>query len=239
MFDRPTRALLLAAALSTAVAPLARAQTAAPAADDGAGDAIRFLVERQVAGAVPGGPHRVEVQVGRIDPRLQLAPCGRIEPYLPPGARLWGRTTIGVRCVEGARWATLLPVTVSVFGPALVAAVPLAAGAAVTPADVRLEEVDLTRESAPPVADPSHLAGRVLTRAIVAGQPIRQDWLRLPPVVSAGDPIRIRLVGQGFTVISEGVAMAPAAEGQTLRVRTESGRVVVGQVRDRAVELKL
>ena len=107
------------------------------------------------------------------------------------------------------------------------------------PEDFRVDEIDLTRESGQVVADASQLAGKVLTRPLAAGQVLRVDGLRLPPVVAAGDPIKIRVTGQGFTIVSDGIALAGATEGQSLRVRTESGRVVVGMVRDRAVELKL
>src|SRR4029079_11688804 len=72
---------------------------------------------------------RIEVEVGRLDARLKLAPCARIEPYLPHGTRLWGRSQIGVRCAEGpSRWNVYLPVIVHVRGRALVAARALPAG---------------------------------------------------------------------------------------------------------------
>lgn len=206
---------------------------AAPAADPAA-DVIRMLVEREL-----GGTHRVEVRVGQLDPRLRLSPCSRVEPYLPPGARLWGRTSIGVRCVEGASWAAMLPVTVSVYGKTLVSITPLVAGAPISSADFRVDEVDLTRESGPLVGDPAQLAGKVLTRNLPAGQPLRADALRVPATVSAGDPVKILLIGQGFTITSEGVALAPAGEGQQLRVRTEAGRVVSGTVRDHTIELRI
>ena len=35
---------------------------------------------------------RMEVIVGNLDSRLRLAPCGNVEPYLPVGMRLWGKT---------------------------------------------------------------------------------------------------------------------------------------------------
>ena len=58
-------------------------------------------------------PLRMEVSVGTLDERLRLAPCARIEPYLPAGAKLWGRTRLGLRCLEGAtRWNVFLPITV-------------------------------------------------------------------------------------------------------------------------------
>jgi flagella basal body P-ring formation protein FlgA len=37
------------------------------------------------ATAEQGSGVRVEVKVGKLDPRLKLAPCLHIDPYLPPG----------------------------------------------------------------------------------------------------------------------------------------------------------
>jgi hypothetical protein len=44
------------------------------------------LVSVRQSGA---NPLRMEVAVGELDSRLRLAPCARIEPYIPVGARLW------------------------------------------------------------------------------------------------------------------------------------------------------
>jgi flagella basal body P-ring formation protein FlgA len=68
---------------------------------------------------------------------------------------------------------------------------------------------------------------------------LRANDLRVPRTVSAGDPIRIRLIGQGFAVSAEGFAMAAAGEGEPLRVRTGSGKMLVGIVRERILEVRL
>jgi flagella basal body P-ring formation protein FlgA len=44
-------------------------------------------------------PLRTEVEVGSLDSRLRLAPCEKVEAFMPPGSRLWGRSRIGLRCV--------------------------------------------------------------------------------------------------------------------------------------------
>src|SRR5688572_30171507 len=97
--------------------------------------ALEAGVEQQVRALALAGTQqagagfRVEVEVGRLDARLRLAPCQRIEPYLPANSRLWGRTRIGLRCAQGASpWNVFLPITVKVFGRALVAAAPLPVG---------------------------------------------------------------------------------------------------------------
>lgn len=182
---------------------------------------------------------RVEVKVGRANRGLRLAPCAHIEPFLPPNARLWGRGFIGVRCAEGASWSTMIPVTVAVYGPALVANLPIPAGAMPRVEDFRIDEVDWTQTGGLPVSDPAWLAGRALGRPLSAGQVLRAADLRVPQTIAAGDPVRIRMVGTGFSVSASGFAMAGAGEGQSLRVRTETGRMLVGTVRERTVEIRL
>ena len=224
-------------ALPAAVQPAgAAAAPAAPiaAAAGSADDALRWFVEKEAAGF-----GRVEVRLGSLDPRLQLAPCRRIEPYVPVGARLWGRTAIGVRCVDGANWNVSLPVTVTVWGRALVAAHALAAGSAPAAADLRVQDIDLTREPMPPLTDPSQIEGRVLNRALAAGQTLRPDMLRVATTIQAGDPVRVVIVGTGFSANADGQALGAAGEGQPLRVRTETGRVLAGTVRGRTVEIRL
>ena len=52
--------------------------------------------------------------------------------------------------------------------------------------------------------------------------------------------MRLVAAGSGFSVSGEGQALAAGVEGQTVRVRTESGRVVSGlPVAERLVEVAL
>jgi flagella basal body P-ring formation protein FlgA len=228
---RPNRELATALALAAAAA----AWPAPGHAQAPQGDPIRGFVERQV----PTGLGSVEVAVGQLDPRLQLAPCQRIEPYVLPGTRLWGRTAIGVRCVEGAGWAVSLPITVTVRGRAVVVGEPLAAGASPATASLRIEEAELTREPGTPVTDPAQLVGKTLTRPLSPGQVIRVEHLRVAQTVAPGDPIRIQMVGQGFSIQAEGQALAGGGDGQTIRVRTENGRILAGTLRGRTVEVRI
>ncbi len=205
-----------------------------PAIADPTEAAVRILVEREL-----GTRNRLAIQVGQLDTRVRLSPCARAEPFVPPGVRLWGRTQVGIRCTSGASWVIRLPVTIQVFAQVAVANAPLTPGTALSAADAHLEEIDLTRENAPLVTDTTTLNGKQLTRSVAAGQPLRVDALRVPPSVNAGDPVQIIVTGQGFTLASEGVALTPGSEGQSLRVRTESGRVIAGTLRDRTIEVRL
>lgn len=188
----------------------------------------RARLPRQAAGAAASSP-RIEVSVGELDSRVRLAPCARIEPYVPAGFKPWGRTRVGVRCTEGpTRWNVFLPVTVRVYAQAWVARTALPAGAVVSEADLVRAEVDLAASPDPVIEDAGRAVGRTLARAVAPGEPFRTTHMRPIQWFSAGETVKVVAVGKGFTVVGEARALGPGLDGQKVRVRTDSGRVVVG-----------
>jgi flagella basal body P-ring formation protein FlgA len=226
-------------AMGAACAAGAAAPSASSAASPLEQQALSF-VQGQLGNnaALPG---RVEVVAGPLDARLRLAPCQQVQAYLTPNTRLWGKTRVGLRCTQGATpWNIYLPVTVKVWGKALVMAQAMPAGQVLAAADVRETEVDLAEEASPPLTDASALVGRVLARSVSAGQGVRQATLKARQWFAAGDTVRIRAVGDGYAVAGSGEAVTAGIEGQPARVRTESGRLVTGvAVAEHQLELAL
>ena len=230
-----SRWMALCVVLLAAVLP-ARAQ--APASSLTA-QVEQFALEASHSVALPG--LRVQVRVGQLDPRLRLAPCQAVQPYLPSGTRLWGASRIGLRCSDpGTRWNVFLPITVDVLGPALVAQAPLPAGHVLTEGDLRRSEVNLAATRTAPLARSDLAVGRALARPLVAGQALQPGDLRARLWFAAGDSVRLVAGGAGWRIHGEGQALAAGVEGQSVRVRTESGRVVSGvAVAERLVEVPL
>lgn len=230
----PVAAIACAMALVLcAAAPAAQPEAGADPADARASDAHEYeapvrQMARAALGALPAGA-RVEVDVGRINPRLKLAPCARITPYLPAGTRLWGRASVGLRCSEGARWNVFVPVTVKVYGPAWTASGPLPAGTVLTAAHLQRGEVDLAAEPSPAVAAEAAALGRTLARAMAAGEALREADLRPRQWFAAGDVVRLHSSGSGFAISGQGQALAAGIDGRLVKVRTESGRIVQGR----------
>ncbi len=184
---------------------------------------------------------RVEVEVGTLDPRLHLAPCDEVQPYLPPNARMWGRTRIGVRCLRGpTRWNVFLPVTVKVFAKALVATRTLPVGSTLVEGDLAQAEVDLAEEAAAALMRPEQAVGRTLARPMDAGRSVRSTHLLPRQWFAAGDTVQVVAQGRGFSISGEGQALTPGNEGQPARIRTESGRILTAEpVGERRAEVKL
>jgi flagellar basal body P-ring formation protein FlgA len=215
-------------AIAGAVASLAFGSDSASAVVESPLEAqLRAFLAENTAAAIG----RVEIEVGQIDPRQNLQPCRRIEPFIPQGRQLWGRTSIGLRCADGPNWTILIPVNVRVFGRGLVATRAIQANQPLGPDDTSEIETELSRDPGLPVQDPNSLVERTLSRSIAAGTLLRQDWLKQMPVIIAGDAIRLVVNGRGFQLATEGTAVNSASEGQAVRVRVDSGRLVQARAR--------
>ena len=186
-------------------------------------------------------PLRMQVTLGALDSRLQLAPCAKMEPYIPVGTRLWGKTRLGIRCTQGAvKWNVFLPVTVKAFGNAWVIKGNVASGAVLTAGDALLSEVDWAEEASPVVFDAAQWVGQVATRQLSTGQVVRQSVLKPAQVFQAGAQIRVVAQGPGFQVVSDGQALSAGVIGQLARVRMDNGRILSGVVMDaRTVKVEL
>ena len=184
---------------------------------------------------------RVEVKVGKLDPRLKLAPCHHIETYLPPGLPVWGATRVGMRCTQGARlWNVSIPIQVSVYAQATVVRTALAAGTVLDAGQLGQAEVDLAAAPGAAVGDPMLAIGRTLGRSVAAGATLRQTDLKARQYFAAGETVRVTALGPGWQVVTEGQAVGAGIEGQAVRVRTESGRLLTARpTGDRQVEVTL
>jgi flagella basal body P-ring formation protein FlgA len=182
---------------------------------------------------VDGVPLRMEAAVGGLDSRLKLAPCGNVEVFLPPGARLWGKARVGIRCNDGmTRWNVSLPVTVKAFGKAWVVKNHVASGNVLAEADVVNSEVDWADESAPVLSEPSLWVGQIAARLLTTGQTLRQGMVKPAQVFQAGTQIRVLAQGAGFQVSADAQALSAGVVGQQARVRMDNGRIATGLVLD-------
>jgi flagella basal body P-ring formation protein FlgA len=238
---RAGAALLLALVGTSACAQMSAPAEPPTGLDSGLEQQVRALALGGTKASALGGTPRVEVGIGQLDPRLRLAPCQHVEPYLPDGMRMWGKSRIGLRCTQGvSKWNVYLPITVRVFGTALVASSGVSAGSVLSAADLTQAEVDLAEDNSAPLANADLAVGRTLARALKAGQSLRQSHLKARQWFAAGETVTVSAQGAGFSVAGEAQALNSGIEGQPVRVRTESGRVLTGlPVGERRVELPL
>ncbi len=188
--------------------------------------ALAFLQQQSV-----GLPGNVAVTVSPVFPR-GLAACDSLEPFMPPGARSWGRTTVGVRCVGAKPWTLYVAARVAVDVTYYVAGRQIEPGETLSVADLVPREADLASLPRTVVTDPSQATGALALLRISAGLPLRTDMLRSAASVTIGQTVRVIAVGTNFTISSEGSVLNNAAPGQQVRVRTPEGQIITGVVKD-------
>lgn len=206
----------------TALAGRSHAELPAPVMN-----AVAQFVRAQTAGL----PGKVSYTVGDIDSRIVLPPCPAPEVFLPPGARLWGLTSLGVRCASPTAWSIYVNAQVRVHGDYLVTARALAQNQPLTAADLAVQSGDLTQLPAGVITDPQMAVGKTLTVSLAAGQPMRQDLLRAPLVIQQGQTVKLQSTGHGFRVTTDGRSLSNAADGQVAQVRTAGGQTISGIAR--------
>lgn len=179
-----------------------------------------------------GYPGKVSVHAGAIDPNLKLAQCPDMQVFMPTGSRVWGKTSVGVRCNAPNAWTIYVQATVNVVAQYLVAASPLAQGQTVTEQDMMFESGDLTQLPAGVFTEQSQAIGRTVNISMNAGAVLRQELLKVAPVVQLGQTVMVTSKGNGFSVSAEGLSMAKANEGQVVQVKVASGQIVTGIARN-------
>ncbi len=192
---------------------------------------IKQAVEQFLSTQTTGLPGKVTFTVGAIDPRTVLPACPALEVFTPPGARLWGHTSVGVRCNGAVSWNIYVTAQIRIAGVYAVTTRPLAAGQVLGPTDIAMQSGDLTQLPAGVLTDPQQGIGKSSMAALAPGQPLRQDLLRAPLVVQQGQTVMLHSSGQGFRVSADGKALNNANDGQIAQVRTASGQTVSGIAR--------
>ncbi|WP_296754460.1 flagellar basal body P-ring formation chaperone FlgA [Thiobacillus sp.] len=192
--------------------------------------ALQAHAERFLKTQTGGLPGKVTIQVK--PPRTTLSACSALDAFQPAGSRSIGKTTVGVRCLAPAPWTVYLPAQVRVIGRYAVTRQPLAANHVLTAADIVLREGDLGSLPADVITDADTMLGYRAVSGLAAGAPLRSALLRPPLAVQQGQATRLVLNGPGFSVQSEGQALANAGRGDRVRVKTRSGQVISGVAHD-------
>jgi flagella basal body P-ring formation protein FlgA len=178
-----------------------------------------------------GLPGKVSYSIGQLDSRTQLTPCNVFEPFLPAGSKLWGKATVGIRCLGPSSWTIYVPVQVTVSGNYLISARTMPAGYVIGAADIVIRSGDLSTVPPNVITDQDQAIGKTVKNGFSAGQPLRNDQLIAPWAVQQGQSIKIVSNGPGFSVSSEGKALNNAIAGQVVQVRTNAGQTISGIAR--------
>lgn len=173
----------------------------------------------------------VKVEVTPIDNRTPLAACDHMEAFFPPGGRIAGRTSVGIKCFSPTPWTIYTQANIAIITNYVAAIAHISSGQLISNDNITVIEGDLASLPRGVITDPNMALGRISTNSIRAGMPIRQELLKQQPIIQQGQTVRILSSGPGFEVTMDGIAITSASEGQIAKAKTANGQVVSGLAR--------
>ena len=179
--------------------------------------------------------YRTESQLGNIDPRLAMRNCEKEVGLQFRRAPIeQSQATIEVTCTDDTPWRLYVSSQIAIFGPAVVAAQPIARGQMLDHSNLSIAEAQVNMGRADIISTIEDAEGMIARRSIPAGQQLSSRVLRAPELVDKGDQVTIVAEGSAIAIRTTGTALASGSYGEQIRVRNNhSDRVIRAHVIDR------
>jgi len=172
------------------------------------------------------------ITIGSIDTRLTLPTCGApLEAFLPSGAKVQGKTTIGVRCQTPRPWTLYVPAKVASFSQVLVTNSPLRRGHLISAEDVSLQSRDSSLLNRAYLSDPEQAIGKVLKKNLGRKALVTNAVLTAPHIIDKGQHVDLQAGNAGLKVSATAIALSGGAVGEKIRVKNlSSSKIIEGTI---------
>jgi len=194
---------------------------------------IAAVAENYLKLTIGPSDERIVPTAGHLDPRLHLPLCSvALNPYLRPGAKVTGRTIVGVRCSGSKPWKIYLPVYVAVMEDVVIAKSAMQRDYLIQSADVTTARRDVSGLAGGYLSRISDIVGHRLKQSVAPGVVIVPALLRAEVLVKRGQTVTLFVRSDSVTIRMSGKALMDGASEQRIRVENiVSGKIVEGLVR--------
>jgi flagellar basal body P-ring formation protein FlgA len=193
---------------------------------------IQATAEQHVRSILPKSSDKMYVTANGLDNRLRLAVCMQpLEVFLPSGASLGSRVTVGVRCTQDTQWTIYLPLTIESEVPTLILNKALARNTVATAQDVTTQVRRVSGLGSNAIRSAAELAGQRLKRDLPAGTVLTPAMLQPEILIRRGQQVTVIAMVAGIEVRTQAVALADGCASSRIRVKNlNSAKVVEGLV---------
>lgn len=174
---------------------------------------------------------RSEVKLGKLDRRLKLKSChAPLDAFMPPGGRVMGNTTVGVRCPDDGGWSIYVAARIDVFGPVLITRQPLTRGARIHESDLEMVERNLSNLPYGYYTDTQSVVGQLAKRTLIGATVITPTMLQAPKLVKRGERVSVIAETGVLKIRTMGQALSDGQSGDLIRVRAAGSKRIVDGV---------
>jgi len=179
-------------------------------------EAARTSLERVATRPRDG---RVEIRVGRLDPRVRLRRCRQpLQAEPADNTRSRGNATVVVLCPDDAGWRIHVTGRIDVFEKVVVLRRSLARGERLTPDMLELRERNTALLQYGYFRSPSEVSERVARRALPAGTVLTPVNVAAPVLVKRGERVTLVATRGPVTVRMQGKALRRRSAKKALKL---------------------
>jgi len=152
----------------------------------------------------------------------------------PIPKKLSGQVSLRMAVVmEGkARGRITLSAWIDRFEAVLCAARYLHRGTILTSADLKMQQMNVSKSPANLVMDMQAAIGKQLKRNIKPGEIIRHNMISVPPLIRKGDKVKLIAQNGSLRIVTLGIAKSSGGAGDQIRIENiTSKKIVVGRVK--------
>lgn len=193
---------------------------------------IEEAAEQHVRALLPATTGKVLLQADRLDPRLHLSQCNTpLQAFLPSGANLGTKATVGVRCNDGNTWSVYVPVSIESEIDVLSLNKSVARNTPISALDVDIRTQRVPGLMNRYLKDVKSLQNKRSKRDLPAGTVLTPDMLQAELLVKRGQQVTILAEVAGIEVRNQGVALSDGSPDMRVQVKNlGSAKVIEGVV---------
>lgn len=169
----------------------------------------------------------LSISVRPIDKRLRLQKCDRDLTLSLQGQAIRQQANVKVSCRGSVPWSVYVGSKIRLDLPIVVLSKGLPRRHIIEETDLMTVTKDIYSLRNGYVSDPQVLIGQELKRPLKAGDILYRYHLQAPDIIKKGDRVTVVAKRGGLSVISQGIALGNASEGERVRIENErSSRII-------------
>ena len=202
-------------------------------------DDLQVVVQKFIEEQIQDKNQEIIVELKTPSLSKKKITCSDPQVFLPQGAKLRGRTVVGINCSDEKK-PSYATIDIKINRIVLVPTHRLDDHYQIRREDLIEKKVDVSNFQYELLTDYSQIVGKSTKRPMMSGLPIKIGDLQSNDAVTPGEIVNVLYVGQGFKVTTQGKVINAGDLGQNVQVRIVSGQVVNGIVKaQKIVEISL
>lgn len=174
---------------------------------------------------------RIDIHVGNLDKRLQLAFCATPVAFINQDqSGMGGNISVKAQCESGNVWSVHVPAQVAIYREIAVAGRDIGRGEVINHAHIDTHVVNISNIRQAFLAEAELILGREAKRNIGKGDVFRSSLLDAPTAIKRGELVTLESLAGSIKVSSSGTAMSDGRIGQKIRVRNNASERIISAV---------